>query len=58
MELSSHAFRIKDSGVGSCQLSLVVATKLQLRALAHVPVNHTIFPALDLLLGNYDRIVN
>ena len=55
--IPSQAFRIKDSGVGSCQLSLVVATKLQLRVLSDVPVNHTIFPALDLLLGNYDRIV-
>ena len=44
--------------MGSCQLSLVVATKLQLRVLSDVPVNHTIFPALDLMLGSYDRIVN
>ena len=56
--IPSQAFHIKDSGVGSCQLSWVVATKLQLRALPHGPVNHTIFPALDLLLGNFDRIVN
>ena len=52
------SIKIQEWGVVSFQVVFSRVGKLQLTALSHSSLNHTIFPALDLLLGNFHRIVN
>ena len=49
------SIKIQEWGVVSYQVVFSRVGKLQLRALPHSSLNHTIFPALDLLLGNFSQ---
>ena len=51
------SIKIQEWGVVSYQVVFIRIDNLQLTALPHSSLNHTIFPALDLLLGNFHRIV-
>ena len=51
------SIKIQEWGVVSYQVVFSRVGNLQLTALSHRSLNHTIFPALDLLLGNFHRIV-
>ena len=52
------SIKIQEWGVVSCQVVFSRVGNLQLTTLPHSSFNHTIFSALDLLLGNFHRIVN